>query len=161
MVEECNEAFLKFDLDYDQVCGVQTKSMLPLFLSADFIVRFVIFLFNASYCDLAARCPWDGNCKGCNSGHSDNTLYTFGYVRRPEELRKARCWLVQPNYPAILSGTGTCFTLLINTAPDPTRTLKDIHCRWGSACRRVETGMYPVVCAKESIASITYTQKSD
>jgi len=26
MVEECDEAFLKFDLDYDQVSGAQTKA---------------------------------------------------------------------------------------------------------------------------------------
>ena len=98
MVEECNEAFLKFDLDYDQVSSVQTKAYLPLFLSSDFTVKFLIFLlFNASYYDLAARCPGDENCEGCNSGHSDNTLYTFGHVRRPEGLRKVRCWLVQRN----------------------------------------------------------------
>ena len=44
MVEECNEAFLKFDLDYDQVSSVQTEAQLPLFLHTS-----SFFLFNAYY----------------------------------------------------------------------------------------------------------------
>lgn len=105
MVEECDESFLKFDLDYDQVSGTQIEAQLPLFLSSDLIVNFHHFcLMMLIMIWLAARCPGDKNCKGCDSGHSDNTLYTFGYVRRPEELR---CWLVQPDDPTILSGNAT------------------------------------------------------
>jgi hypothetical protein len=55
-------------------------------------LTFLLFI-GSTYYHLTVGCPGDENCKGCNSRYSDNTLYTFGCLRRPEELRKARCWL--------------------------------------------------------------------
>ena len=102
MVEECDEAFLKFDLDYDQVSGAQTKASYVCLLihcqiwcSYYLLVLLITiwqFFFDKHY-HLTVGCPGDENCKGCNSRYSDNTLYSFGCLRRPEELRKARCWL--------------------------------------------------------------------
>ena len=92
MVEECDEAFLKFDLDYDQVSGTQTKTSYVCLLIHCQYLTFLLFI-GSTYYHLTAGCPGDENCKGCNSRYSDNTLYTFNCLRRPEELRKARCWL--------------------------------------------------------------------
>jgi len=52
----------------------------------------------------------------------------------------AGCRLVQPEDPTILLGPGHLI-LLMNTSPIPREVLKEFHCRWDSACWRVEAGM--------------------
>ena len=71
----------------------------------------------------------------------------------------AGCRLVQPEDPTILLGPGHLI-LLMNTSPVPREMLKEFHCRWDSACRRMEAVEYNLVAPKESLASITYTQKA-
>jgi hypothetical protein len=114
----------------------------------------LFFLFNASYYDLVACCPGDENREGCNSGHSDNTLYTFGHVRRPEELKESEMlactakWSYNPFWD---------WNMLHIVDQYEKHRRKSIA---GEALHawRVKTG---AVCTKESIASIAYSQKSD
>jgi hypothetical protein len=66
------------------------KKTVPFFLSPDFIHKHASFLFNAYVYHLAASVPGDKNGKGCYLGHFNNTLHTFSYVRRSEDLRRTR-----------------------------------------------------------------------
>lgn len=155
MVEECDEAFLKFDLDYDQVSGAQTKASYVCVMMHCQIWCFycllvlIITIWQVVVLETktAKAATQDILTTHCIPSAVSEDLKSWGKLG-------AGCRLVQPKDPTILLGPGHLI-LSMNTSPGPQEMLKEFHCRWDSACWRVCKLECKPGCTKESIASIT------